>query len=103
MYDDKKGKQKKKCSFKMLLQQWITVEDRQYNLRGIISHIGTNEHLKKNKGEEDTVQEGHFISYRRYGDYWYCFNDDIVFEVQFAQVGEYYETENVYMLLYEKK
>ncbi len=55
-YDHQRGKRKKKCLFKMLLQQQITVKDRHYNLRGIISHTGTNKHLKK-KGEEEKDQQ----------------------------------------------
>lgn len=97
-YDGEKGKKKKKCSFKMILQLWITVEDKEYILRGVISHTGTNKHLKK----KDAEQEGHYITYRRDGDCWYCFDDKDVIKVEFARVGRHFQTENVCMLLYER-
>ena len=88
----------RKCmNFKMDLKKIIDIENNAYHLRTVISHIGDNSHLEKK-----TEQVGHYITYRRVEDVWYCFNDDLVDEVRFDEVGNLYLNENVYMLIYER-
>jgi ubiquitin C-terminal hydrolase len=83
----------RKCmNFKMDLKEIIDIENNAYHLRTVISHIGDNSHL-----ETKTEQVGHYISYRRVDDVWYCFDDDEVDEVRFDAVGKLYPNENVYV------
>ena len=93
---------RKAMNFRIKLEESILIENINYRLRTVLSHTGDNSHLKGKKGKQ-TVQSGHYISYRRVSKLWYCFDDDNVFEVKFAQVGDTFQTEKVYMLLYEKK
>ncbi len=88
---------RKSMNFKMRIEERITIENTTYSLRTVIGHIGDNSHIK-----EKIEESGHYISYRRVDNSWYCFNDADVKEVVFKVIGKKYQTEKVFMLVYER-